>query len=269
MLRGREGGGYRVDRAHPLAAVSDVNAVLWGDYDNDGLVDAYLCRRGPNQLWRQAGKDNWQDVTAASGTAGGDLDTVDGAFFDADHDGDLDLYLVNCGWPQRTAEQQPRRQLQAAGAGTRDRCRRNRFDYGAAGRSRQRPRHRPGRAQPGRAAQVYLNDRLWSYHEAPGFDAFNSTPALSVLAEDIDADGETELYMLTRAGELLRWRRAGDGRMQAQSLARPAVVSGVDRAQLISQDVDGDGVIDLIVSSVRGWTVLAVGDEALHDRCIR
>ena len=51
LLNGDE--GFSLDASHPLATVADVNAALWGDYDNDGLTDVYLCRRSANQLWRQ------------------------------------------------------------------------------------------------------------------------------------------------------------------------------------------------------------------------
>ena len=91
----RRDDGYELADRHALAGVSDVNAALWGDYDNDSHTDVYFCRRGPNQLWRQVAPGNWQDVTASTGTDGGALNTVDGAMFDADHDGDLDLLLVN------------------------------------------------------------------------------------------------------------------------------------------------------------------------------
>ncbi|MEE8459605.1 MAG: FG-GAP-like repeat-containing protein, partial [Phycisphaerales bacterium] len=91
--------GFTLDTAHPLAGVTNVNAVLWGDYDNDGLTDVYLCRKGPNQLWRQVEQGRWSDVTGSTRTANGRYDTVDGAFFDADHDGDLDLFCVNADGP--------------------------------------------------------------------------------------------------------------------------------------------------------------------------
>jgi Tfp pilus assembly protein PilF len=56
VLLNRGGTGFALDTTHPLATVPDVNAALWGDYDNDGLMDVYLCRRGSNQLWRQIEK---------------------------------------------------------------------------------------------------------------------------------------------------------------------------------------------------------------------
>ena len=71
-----------------------MTAALWGDYDNDGFTDVYLCRDGANQLWRQTAKGHWADVTAAAHADGGGGATIDGALFDADHDGDLDLLLI-------------------------------------------------------------------------------------------------------------------------------------------------------------------------------
>jgi Tfp pilus assembly protein PilF len=99
VLKGQGDGSFSVDEGSPLMTVDGVNAALWGDYDNDGLLDVYLCRDGLNQLWRQTATDRWQDMTESTMTAGADLDTVDGAFFDADHDGDLDLFLVNANGP--------------------------------------------------------------------------------------------------------------------------------------------------------------------------
>ena len=91
--------GFTLDTAHPLAGVRGVNAALWGDYDNDGLTDVYLCRNGPNQLWRQVEPGRWLDVTTSTMTANGEYNTVDGAIFDADHDGDLDIFCVNADGP--------------------------------------------------------------------------------------------------------------------------------------------------------------------------
>ncbi len=88
------GGKFFVDIDHPLAKVTDVNAALWGDFDNDGLTDVYFCRQGTNQLWRQVKPNQWEDVTERSHAAGEPGNTIDGAWVDADHDGDLDLFLI-------------------------------------------------------------------------------------------------------------------------------------------------------------------------------
>jgi hypothetical protein len=81
-----------------LAAVPRVNAALWGDIDNDGLLNVYLCQHGTNQLWWQKSPGEWADI-ASPRLANGDRDTLVGALFDADHDGNFNLFMVNGGAP--------------------------------------------------------------------------------------------------------------------------------------------------------------------------
>ena len=76
--------------------------VDWGDYDNDGLLDIFVTNitdeymREGNFLWKNNGNLTFSDVSR-------ETDTYDtgwgwaGKFFDYDHDGWLDLYVVN-GW---------------------------------------------------------------------------------------------------------------------------------------------------------------------------
>ncbi len=76
--------------------------VDWGDYDNDGFLDIYVTNitdeymREGNFLWRNNGNLTFSDVSR-------ETDTYDtgwgwaGKFFDYDHDGWRDLYVVN-GW---------------------------------------------------------------------------------------------------------------------------------------------------------------------------
>ena len=42
--------------------------VAAGDYDNDGHVDLYLTRFGPNQMFRNRGDGTFTDVSAETGT---------------------------------------------------------------------------------------------------------------------------------------------------------------------------------------------------------
>jgi hypothetical protein len=82
--------------------------VDWGDFDNDGLLDVYVTNitdeymREGNFLWRNNGNLTFSDVSR-------ETDTYDtgwgwaGKFFDYDHDGWLDLYVVN-GWVSGSEE---------------------------------------------------------------------------------------------------------------------------------------------------------------------
>ncbi len=265
VLQGQDDGGYTALASHPLSSVSGINAALWGDFDNDGLVDVYLCRRGKNQLWRQLTGNHWENVTASTATGGADLDTVDGAFFDADHDGDLDIFLVNADGPNELFNNNldgSFRQLAA--------------EYQLSGSRAASIMVLPADLDQDRDVdlivlnretphEVYLNDRLWSYHSATGFELFKNSPAQAVLAADIDADGLTELYTITPGGDLLRWRSGPDGQLHSDLLAAPGILENVSQAQLSTFDVNGDGMPDLIVSSAKGWAVLSPGTEPVES----
>ncbi len=71
--------------------------VAAGDYDNDGDTDLFLANAGKNALFRNNGDGTFTDVTDVSGagTKPKDLLSVDGAWFDHDNDGLLDLVVSN------------------------------------------------------------------------------------------------------------------------------------------------------------------------------
>ena len=79
------------------AGVGDLGygmGVACGDYDADGDVDLYVTNVGPNVLFRNDGDGTFTDVSAQAGVN----DTGWGAscaFLDFDGDGDLDLFVVN------------------------------------------------------------------------------------------------------------------------------------------------------------------------------
>lgn len=69
--------------------------VAIGDIDNDGDRDIYLTGVGERFLLENTG-GSFRDITASSGTSGDPADWSTAAtFFDADQDGDLDLYVGN------------------------------------------------------------------------------------------------------------------------------------------------------------------------------
>ncbi|GIS58065.1 MAG: hypothetical protein CM1200mP2_02900 [Planctomycetaceae bacterium] len=70
-----------------------------GDFDNDGQPDLFLSAVGHNRLFRNTG-ERFEDVTKTAGVAGkATAWSSSCGFFDADADGDLDLFVCNyVGW---------------------------------------------------------------------------------------------------------------------------------------------------------------------------
>ncbi|MGF1613587.1 MAG: FG-GAP-like repeat-containing protein [Gammaproteobacteria bacterium] len=257
-------GSFSAQLEHPLAQVENVNAALWGDFDNDGLLDVYLLRRGPNQLWRQTGPGQWADVTATTRTAGGHRDSVSGSFFDADHDGDLDLFVVNRDGPNQLLNNNRDGTFQEIAS-----------RQGIAGDGRESRQVLPVDLDGDRDIdlivinavpphEVYLNDRGWVYRSAAGFEDFRSTPFLAVLAGDANADGQPELYTAGSSGELLRWQPDTAGVYQPEPLGSTAPENPT-WISLAIQDLDGDGQLDLVTATPHGWAARKlVGDAIQH-----
>ncbi|MEO8678111.1 MAG: FG-GAP-like repeat-containing protein [Vicinamibacterales bacterium] len=253
------GDGYVLDRAHALARLDHVRAALWGDLDDDGLVDVVLCRAaGGTEIWRQASAGRWVDITAASGVRLPRTDIVDGAIFDADHDGDLDIWLVNAAGPNELLNNDGNGRFRAIGA-----------TAGVGGDGRPSVGIAVADLDGDRDADVivlkatpphdiFLNGRVWQYRRDEKAAALATAPASALVAGDFDADGETELYTSGERG-VERWRRDGGGvwRPQAQPQA-----SGT-ASRLAIADTNGDGVLELITgpagagstSAPGGWTV--------------
>jgi tetratricopeptide (TPR) repeat protein len=255
---------YQPAPTHPLAAIGAVNAVLWGDFDNDGLTDAYLLRQGANQLWRQSPARVWQNISTTSQTQNETYNSVDGAFFDADHDGDLDLFVVNADGPNELLNNNRDGTFRPLAA-----------DYGLAGSQRtsravltvdldqdhdldliiinQRPPH-----------EVYLNHLAWNYRPAPGWERFCQTNIAAAVAADIDADGRNEIYTIEAPSRFQRWQADAQQRWRASELEVPAPIVSTPVDGLTLSDLDGDGVFDILASGSAGWWAASLVDNAMH-----
>ncbi len=237
-------GTFALDREHPLAGIEDVNAALWGDYDNDGLTDVYLCRRGGNQLWRHLEDGGWEDVSVSTGTVNGVYETVNGLFFDADHDGDLDIFCVNADGPNELLNNNLdgtfRPIAEERGIDGSDRKSRQVI---AADLDQDRdldlvvihevPPH-----------QVFMNDRSWAYHPANGMDEFLQSEVMNGVAADLEGDGQLELVMVNRLGEVVQWRKLLSGKWIRKLVAAP---EGAPWLRLGLGDFNGDGQQDMLM----------------------
>lgn len=97
-----DGDGTFSDISTPsgMYAQKECIGAMFGDYDNDGLIDLYCARLADqNTLYRNMGNNTFSDVTFQTGAT--DTLTAMGAMFiDYDNDGDQDIYLVHdARWP--------------------------------------------------------------------------------------------------------------------------------------------------------------------------
>ncbi len=73
--------------------------VMWGDFDNDELLDLYVCNLGPNALYHnvsEGGEIEFVDIAPLYDVGLDDDQYGAGVvWFDYDNDGDLDLYQGN------------------------------------------------------------------------------------------------------------------------------------------------------------------------------
>ena len=74
----------------------------WMDYNNDGWPDLMVINDKPSfnsALYKNLGDGTFEDVSVATNMLISQQDPMSTTFADFDHDGDLDLYVTNTGFP--------------------------------------------------------------------------------------------------------------------------------------------------------------------------
>jgi hypothetical protein len=258
-------GGFELDLNHPLAKVTDVNAAVWGDFDNDGLPDVYLCRRGANVLFRQTAPGEWKEITASSNAAGGDFDTVDAAAIDADHDGDLDLVLIRSNGPTELLNNNLDGTFSAIGA-----------KAGISGDGRPAVAivtgdfNRDGLVDLMVVKQsppndIFINDSIWKYHQDPAFDLPAKTAITTALPTNDAESGRVAIFAI-RNEVLGKFIPDAKGIWTWQSLPMKLQAAFPQGGHLLNArpplavaDISGDGALTAIASGASGWMAFPAG----------
>jgi len=102
----RNDGAFTFTDVTAASGITDFGAMTglsWGDLDGDGWVDLFVCNylnampgtsTVRNRVWRNNGDGTFTDIAAQLGLSYGAYSFIT-ALFDADLDGDLDIYLSN------------------------------------------------------------------------------------------------------------------------------------------------------------------------------
>ena len=203
-----------------------------GDVDGDGDLDLFVAAYGPNVMYANNGDGTFTDVTAEAGVAGGAQEwTSSAGFFDADNDGDLDLYVTN--YLAYRKEDNPYCGFDKPGYRTY--CDPTTFD--------------------GTPDRLYMNDGRGHFSDvskAAGI-ANPAGKGLGVVFCDVDGDGWQDIYV---ANDLVRnflYRNNGDGTFKDIAYAAGVGFDANGKAQagmgVDCADVTGDGKPDLFVTN--------------------
>ncbi len=203
--------------------------VAAGDYDGDGFVDLYLTALDHNQLLRNQGDGTFRDTTTEAGV-GETRWSVPAAFFDADGDSDLDLYLGNYldFQPERAPPCRDR-------TGAPDYCGPETFPP------------LPDRLFRNRGGGVFEDATA-----ALGLDRAAAGPALGVVVADFDRNGASDLYVTNDGTPNHLWLNDGRGRFTESALLRGCALNALGQAEasmgIDAGDADGDLDLDLYLT---------------------
>ena len=220
------------------------------DYDNDGLPDLYVTNIGPNVLYRNRGDGTFFEVSDASDSRFG----TSAAFFDADGDGDLDLYVANYVDPDLAKIPAPGSDPTCVWLGLPVMC---------------GPRGLDGQSD------VFYRNEAGSFVEATrsaGLHDPTRAYALGVIAADYDGDGDVDLYVANDTLPNFLYQNDGRGRFREVGLLSGAAYNATGDAEagmgVDFGDPDGDGRLDLFVTNFSHETntlYMSSGDGLFTD----
>ncbi len=235
----RNDGNWRFTDVTAAAGVGDPSYGFGGgvgDFDNDGWPDMYVCNWGPNVLYRNRGDGTFEDVTAKAGVAGADsYYSTCACFFDADRDGDLDLYVAN---------------YNDIGAYIRF-CR----GIGRNAIWREMPVYAGPLGIPGVPDLFFRNNGDGTFRDetATALRGQENYYSFTAVSGDFDDDGDLDLYVANDVCKNHLWVNDGTGRFDDRASAAGVATDSANTEQAgmgnETEDYDQDGWLDLWVTN--------------------
>ena len=211
--------------------------VAVGDIDNDSRLDLLVTNVGPNALYHNRADGRFADITATASVAGNDCSSS-AVFFDADRDGDLDLYVANYvdfdlkAIPADPADDERCMYM----GGLRVYC-------GPLG-------------MVGAGDVLYRNDGDGHFEDVTalaGIADANDYYGLGVVAEDLDNDGDIDLFVANDETPNVLFDNIGNGTFKDVAGTRGVAYSGEGEEEsgmgVDAADYDNDGDVDLYVTN--------------------
>jgi hypothetical protein len=212
------------------------HGVTTGDVNNDGRPDLFLANWGPNVLYLNNGDGTFRDATASSGLAGPASGWSCGAaFLDFDNDGRLDLYVSHYGeWPMDV----PRPYCGDKARNLRKIC-------------------SPTLVAPQRHVLYHhRGDGTFEDVTVKAGVGRRRGRGMGVIAADLNRDGRIDLVVANDMGPNCLYLNRGDGTFEDATDVSGAAGNEagmyMGNMGLDAQDLDGDGLPELVVSTFRG-----------------
>jgi hypothetical protein len=205
-----------------------------GDYDNDGWPDLFIANTGPNTLYHNNGDGTFTDVTAGSGldTKPADTLSVQGAWFDYDNDGLLDLIVSNYTlWT-------PQNDQRCEHLGVEAYC-------------------NPG-MYPAVPHRLYHNRGKGKFEDVTEKSGLGKSKGkgMGIGIADFNNDGRVDVFIANDTERNLLFQNQGDGTFKEMGLQ--AGVAYNDLAKSVSamgadaKDYDNDGFVDVFYNDLMG-----------------
>jgi hypothetical protein len=245
-----------VSQSMGVAASGWGQGVCVGDYDNDGFEDFYVTYYGQSRLYHNLGGKGFEDVTAKAGLTEKYLRWGTGcAFLDYDHDGKLDIFVVNyIDLDLKTAP------LPESGL-----CRYRGIPVACG----------PPGLVGGKNA-LYRNKGDGTFEdvsERSGITKAKGTYGLGTSTLDFDNDGWTDIYVANDSNPATLYRNKGDGTFEDIAVSSGCAFSmdGKNQAGMgvAVGDFDRNGTLDIFKTNFAGDTstlYVNTGDGFCDDR---